>query len=89
MDSLGIPPEKATYVCMLYSGKSGFCYQLSYRVAGKILNKEEGVKTFEGNDSVACSHDNYSNGSPDFPEPNFDLMFMPTLPWVIDEDPND
>ena len=37
LDKLGIPPEKATYVCLLYSDGEGHHYQFSYRVAGNIL----------------------------------------------------
>ena len=41
LDQLGLPPEKATYVCELYSGESGHCYEFSYRIAGNILSGDE------------------------------------------------
>ena len=80
LDGLGIPLEKATYVCELYTDDKGIHYQFSYRIAGEIL--EESVK----NDGKAgCCHDPYPYGAPGFPEPHFDLEFYETLPWVLQD----
>lgn len=34
LDKLGIPPEKATYVCQMYPDGDGQHYQFSYRITG-------------------------------------------------------
>lgn len=79
LDKLSIPPEKATYVCQLYSDRSGQHYQFSYRIAGNILSGE-------GTERIGrCCHEPYPYGAPDFPKPHFDLEFWITLPWVLDE----
>ena len=78
LDGLGIPPEKSTYVCELYTDEAGMHYQINYRLAGRFLGDwKEGWCT--------CGHDSYPYGAPGFPEPHFDLMFWLTLPWVLDE----
>lgn len=41
LQMLGIPPEKATYVCQLYPDGDGQCYQFSYRIVGRILSERE------------------------------------------------
>ena len=80
LDKLGIPPEKATYVCELYRQEGGHLYQFSYRVAGCILggHGEPGARG-------TCCHETYPYGAPDFPEPHFDLEFGLTLPWALEE----
>ena len=78
---LGIPPEKATYVGHLYSDSNGHLYQFSYRVAGSILSEPEG----EPHTEARCCHEPYPYGTPDFPEPHFDLEFYLTLPWILPE----
>lgn len=80
LDKLGIPPEKATYVCLLYSDGEGHHYQFSYRVAGNILIGETNAE-----ENGQCQHEPYPYGAPGFPEPHFDLEFWVTLPWVLDE----
>ena len=80
LDKLGIPPEKATYVCEIYPDGDGLCYQFSYRIAGNILSGEADTKEIG-----RCLHETYPYGAPDFPEPHFDLEFWLTLPWVLDE----
>ena len=80
LDKLGIPPEKATYVCEMYPDGDGLCYQFSYRIAGNILNGEVDTK-----EAGRCLHETYPYGAPGFPEPHFDLEFLLTLPWVPDE----
>lgn len=82
LDKLGIPPEKATYVCHLYDNEKGHLYQFSYRIAGNILNRSEEADTKEYGQ---CCHEPYPYGAPGFPEPHFDLEFWVTLPWVLDE----
>ena len=79
LDKLGIPPEKATYVCQIYADRDGHHYQFSYRIAGNIL----GGETATG--AGRCCHETYPYGAPRFPEPHFDLEFWITLPWVLDE----
>lgn len=79
-----LPPEKATYVCELYTDGEGVHYQASYRLVGAILSfpmQEEG--------SVRCCHEPYPYGAPNFPEPHFDLEIFVTLPWVLKESPNE
>lgn len=80
LNRLGIPPEKATYVCLLYSDEEGHHYQVSYRIAGKILSDETGTE-----ENGKCWHEPYPYGAPGFPEPHFDMEFWITLPWVLDE----
>jgi len=78
LDSLSIPPGKATYVCELFTDEEGIHYQFSYRIAGRILEQgEEGMGR--------CCHEPYPHGAPNFPEPHFDLEFFLTLPWVLEE----
>lgn len=79
LDKLGIPPEKATYVCQIYPDGDGQHYQFSYRIAGNILSGE--AATGAGR----CCHEPYPYGAQEFPEPHFDLEFWVTLPWVLDE----
>lgn len=82
LDRLGIPPEKATYVCELYTDENGPLYQFSYRLAGRILEQKE-LEDQPG----WCTHEPYPYGAPNFPEPHFDLEFFLTLPWVLEETP--
>lgn len=97
LDSASIPPEKATYVCELYHEENwrekGLLYELSWRVAGTILDKPAGKDI--GQDwgpvvelpwsNVMLGHNDYPYGAPDFPQPHFDLEFTMYLPWVLDE----
>lgn len=85
LDYLEFPPEKATYVCELYSSGSGRCYEFSYRIAGSILSGDETASVSLGWGSVLCFHEPYPYGAPHFPKPYFDLDFSITLPWVLDE----
>lgn len=80
LDELGIPPEKATYVCMLYSDGDGQHYQCSYRIAGSILSEAADTKG-----AGQCCHEPYPYGAPGFPEPHFDLEFRLTLSGASDE----
>lgn len=82
---LGIPPEKATYVCNNFSDEKGFHYQFSYRIAGRILNEETRRTVSQDWGECDCGHETYPYGAPGFPEPHFDLEFYVTLPWVLDE----
>lgn len=81
LNELDIPPEKATYVCELYTDDRGILYQFSYRIAGTIIEapREENVK--EGH----CCYETYPYGAPNFPEPHFDVEFFEILPWILDE----
>lgn len=82
---LDIPAEKATYVCEMMPKDSGHLYQLSYRIAGRILNEEAAKSTVTNWGEVRCCHEPYPYGAPNFPTPHFDLEFWVTLPWVLDE----
>ena len=86
LDGLGIPLEKATYVCMLYNNESGYLYELSYRLAGRILSGDEMRDYLESDWGTArCWHEPYPYGAPGFPEPHFDIDFTTVLPWVLDK----
>ena len=84
LDELHISPEKATYVCELYTDDRGIHYQFSYRIAGTIIDVPSSDK-IENQDEGRCCHDPYPHGAPNFPEPHFDLEFFATLPWVLEE----
>lgn len=81
LDRLGIPPEKATYVCELYTDNAGIHYQFSYRIAGSILAEPEN----NGTVNARCCHEPYPYGAPGFPLPHFDLEFYEVLPWTLNE----
>jgi len=81
LDRLGIPPEKATYVCEMYPDGDGNCYQFSYRLAGRILEEPKIQTRSVGR----CCHEPYPYGAPGFPTPHFDLEFWITLPWKPDK----
>ena len=96
LDSVSIPPEKATYVCELYHEENwrekGLLYELSWRVAGTILDKPAGKDN--GPDwgplvelpwgSMILGHETFPV-EPEFPLPHFDLDFTLYLPWVLEE----
>jgi len=85
LDGLGIPPEKATYVCELEPREGGHFYEFSYRIAGRILSGDERrADALEWGDML-CFHESYPYGAPGFPGPHFDLGFFVTLPWVLEE----
>ena len=85
LDGLGIPPAKATYVCEMYPTEDGHCYEFSYRLVGRILSGDETKSVPWEGGSAWCCHEPYPYGAPEFPEPHFDLAFLLTLPWVLDE----
>ena len=96
LDSLSIPPEKATYVCVLGYDESwrekGLLYQISWRMAGTILDRPAGesngqewgplVKRPWG--GMLLGHESFPV-EPDFPMPHFDLDTSLYLPWILDE----
>ncbi|MGO5114997.1 hypothetical protein ACTQ33_08170 [Candidatus Avoscillospira sp. LCP25S3_F1] len=86
LGQLQIPPEKATYVCELYSTDGEHLYQFCYRLAGQILSENDphDVRVFHWG-TGCCGHDPYPYGAPEFPEPQFDLIFSAQLPWVLEE----
>ena len=84
LDKLEIDPEKATYVCELYTDDRGMLYQFSYRIAGKILSAAN-LERNEDWGSGRCCHEPYPYGAPGFPEPHFDLEFFARLPWVLED----
>ena len=81
LNTLGISPEKATYVSELYTDDAGVHYQFSYRLAGAILDQNGA----ENRKDIRCWNDPYPYGAPGFPEPHFDLEFYAALPWVLEE----
>lgn len=96
LDSVSIPPEKATYVCELCHDENwrekGLLYELSWRVAGTILDKPAGkdngqewgplVELPWG--GMILGHEIFPV-EPEFPLPHFDLEFTMYLPWVLEE----
>ena len=97
LDGLGVPPEKATYVCELYHDENwrekGLLYQLQWRLAGTVVQTPESREnegTFWGPPvqlpgfHLMLGHETFPV-EPDFPEPNFDLNVSLYLPWVLDE----
>ena len=96
LDSLSIPPEKATYVCELDDRdwkEKGVLYEISWRLAGAVIKKPESREN-EGTKwgppvrlpgfQLMLGHE-VCPVEPDFPEPNFDLDVSLYLPWVLDE----
>ena len=77
----GALPEKPTYVCELSPTERGHLYQFNYRVVGYMLNVHHPHESI-GFDwgSVYCGHEDDPCGAPDFPEPNFDIMFFLDIP---------
>lgn len=84
LNSLGIQPEQATYVCELYASEKGHLYQFSYRIAGNIIDEKSHIVP-DDRGGGRCCHEPYPYGAPGFPEPHFDLNFDMILPWVINE----
>lgn len=85
LESFGIRPEQATYVCQLYDDDKGHYYQFSYRIAGNLVKEANVDAAFSAEHIGHCCHETYPYGAPDFPEPHFDIEFFPILPWVLDE----
>ena len=96
LDSLSVPPEKATYVCELYHTEDwrekGLLYQFSWRLAGTILDKTAGedsgpawgpIVKFPWGEWV-LGHETCPVAE-DFPQPHFDLDISLYLPWMLDE----
>ena len=97
LDSLSIPPEKATYVCELYHDKDwrekGLLYEASWRIAGRVVKKPES-KENEGTEwgppvrlpalCLMLGLVTFPVGA-EFPQPNCDLDVSLHLPWVLDE----
>ena len=96
LDSLSIPPEKATYVCELDDRdwkEKGVLYEISWRLAGAVIKKPESREN-EGTKwgppvrlpgfQLMLGHE-VCPVEPDFPGPNFDLDVSLYLPWVLDE----
>jgi hypothetical protein len=79
--SLGIPPEKATYVGELYTDGAGIHYQFSYRLCGAIRSAPE--RETDDPYGSRCCHEPYPHGAPGFPTPHFDLEFFATLPRAL------
>lgn len=82
---LGLPPEKATYVCELYDQDGKLLYQVDYRLAGRVLGAPELDSVPMGWGDLWCGQEVYPCKTPGFPEPHFDLGLFVWLPWVLDE----
>ena len=85
LDRLGIPPEKATYVCEL-DGK--LLYELCWNVSGRLLEKSgEAASTPWGSWCLEDREDQYqpSGDYLEYPAPCFILHVFIRLPWVLDE----
>ena len=95
LDGLGIPPEKATYVCELDDRdwkEKGVLYEISWRVAGEVVKKPEsnqnegtpwGPPSWLRSCWLMLGHETCPV-KPDFPAPHFDLDVSLYLPWVLD-----
>lgn len=46
LESFGIHPEQATYVCQLYDDDKGHHYQFSYRIAGDLVKEANADAAF-------------------------------------------
>ena len=96
LDSLSIPPEKATYVCELDDRdwkEKGVLYEISWRLAGAVVKKPEsrenggtcwGPPVQLPGFHLMLGHET-SPVKPEFPAPHFDLDVSLYLPWVLDE----
>ena len=98
LDSLSVPPEKATYVCELYHDENwrekGLLYELCWRLPGRVADKPAGedcgpgwgpaVKFAWGDVALGREGDPCSEAE-HLPQPNFDLICTLYLPWVLDE----
>ena len=96
LDSLSIPPEKATYVCELDDRdwkEKGVLYEISWRVAGEVVKKPEsnqnegtpwGPPSWLRSRWLMLWHETFPV-EPVFPAPHFDLDVSLYLPWMLDE----
>ena len=82
LDKLGIPPEKASYVCELYDKDEKIYYQVNYRLAGRVLEGPEKAASSLGETGLLCGRETAPGSADDFPEPLFDLMYFLWLPWI-------
>ena len=84
LDSLRIPPEKATNVCDYDSQGEKRVYVVAYRLAGWLLTDfEHGPVQMEWG-LVFCGEEINPTVAKDFPKPYFDLTLDLWLPWVLD-----
>ena len=91
LDTLRLPPEKATYVFELNGQEDDLLYRVTYRVVGRIVenpNRKEQGKTLalgdermENGTILWCSPAEGPTSAKDFPEPCFDITFELNLPW--------
>ena len=80
LEQFRIAPEKATYVCEIFTEGEQSLYQFSYRIAGNILQERCDEKQEPGWGEAYCKHEIYPYGAPGFPTPHFDLEFWVRLP---------
>ena len=98
LDSLSIPPEKAAYVCELYHDgnwrEKGLLYEFCWRLPGQILDKPAGKDcgpnwgprvNFSWGDMALGHEGDPCSEAANLPKPNFDLICVMHLPWVLDE----
>lgn len=80
LEQFGILPEKATYVCEIFTEDDKSLYQFSYRMVGNIIKEgNPDKKDFEWGEA-RCTHEPYPYGAPGFPETHFDLEFWVKFP---------
>lgn len=77
LEQFGILPEKATYVCEIYTENDKSLYQFSYRIAGNIIKAPDSNRKDFVWGEASCTHEPYPYGAPGFPTPHFGLEF-----WV-------
>lgn len=85
LDKLGIPPQKASYVCALYDKDEKPYYQVDYRIAGRVLKEPKKIIPPSDKFTLHCGWEIAPGTADDFPEPFFDLMLFFWLPWVLPE----
>ena len=85
LDKLGIPPEKASYVCELYDKDEKLYYQVDYRIAGRVLREPKKMIPSPDKPALHCGREIAPGTADDFPEPFFDLILFFWLPWVLPE----
>jgi len=84
LDELGVPPEKATYVCELYHENGNLLYQVLYRLSGRPVKGE--MRHIYPWGEMGLHIDVFEPSSAeDFPPPWFDLELNFWLPWALDE----
>lgn len=81
--TLGIPAEKASYVCELEEQEDGnFLYQVQYPLAGTVQSRGAEHREFR---VLEPGQRIEPDGAPEFPQPRLDLELYLSLPWTLRE----